>query len=164
MSLDFSLKRDCNHVVSGKQYDVDECPRCYGASWYWDLNTDPNGGLVLVRDEPKLLQDLQKTFATNLGDNKFHSIGHNMKSLVGRQLSDDFVKTYLSKEISTLINAMRISQKTQEEYQTVSDKEKVGMLLDVSASNAEQLTKYRITVRLRNANNGTTIVSVPVSL
>jgi len=67
------LTRVCEHLVSGTQYILTNCPRCLGQGTYHDIVLDASGQIVQIFDEHKLAQELEKAILTQFGDNHFHT-------------------------------------------------------------------------------------------
>ena len=100
-----------------------------------DIKFNNLGKAVVVRDEQKLIQDIETMVTTVLGSNPFHkSIGTNIKSLIGQKVFDlRSIRAQLSKEIVDGINKYVNMQDKQIEFQTVTAKETFFKLLNIEA-------------------------------
>jgi hypothetical protein len=69
-AFDIKLKHVCNHKLSNIQYTLNNCPRCLGIGYYYDVKFNEMGKLVEISLEDKLQQALEKLVLTD--ENKFH--------------------------------------------------------------------------------------------
>lgn len=71
MSKDVKFFCACNHHVNGLTYVADECPRCYGKGYYFDIYFEGRKP-VLAEGSIKLQQELLKILIQEKGENVFH--------------------------------------------------------------------------------------------
>jgi hypothetical protein len=65
------------------------CPKCVGLGEIDDISYDVRGGLLSIRDENLLLQNMEKFTVTNLQSNPFHLfIGTSLVKLLGQKIGD----------------------------------------------------------------------------
>jgi len=111
------------------------CPKCFGLRVVIDIKFNNLGKAVVVRDENKLIQDIETMVTTVLGSNPFHtSLGTNLKNLIGQKVFDlRNIRAQMSKEIVDGINKYVNMQDKQIEFQTVTAKETFFKLLNIEA-------------------------------
>ena len=107
----------------------DWCPKCAGLDVINDISYNVRGGLLEVRNEKLLLQNLEKFVVTEAGSNPFHNyIGTSIISYLGEKVSDEnFISTKITAEISTTLGALK---SMQEQYVKTGRSVTDGELLD----------------------------------
>lgn len=161
MSVGIEQRCPCFHTVSGKQYLPEKCPRCYGEGFYWDLRLNNAGDFAVVKDEEKLKQDIMKELATSRGDNIFYDIGHEIKGIVGKVFSEDFVEAFLRQNITRSLSIYRDLQRQQSEYQSVSGREFLSEIRGIFVEKVSGDT-YRTLVSVVNGEGDQIEISIPV--
>ncbi len=78
------------------------CTKCNGTNNLDDLTFNVKGSLTTTRDEPLLVQNLEKFVVTRLNSNAFHTfIGTGIEGLIGTRLNNvEFLVTQLKSEVT----------------------------------------------------------------
>ncbi len=139
--FDEALKGFNDYVELNYSTVRQECRRCGGVGiendWRYGL-----GGLVTVRNEDLLLQEMLKATYTVRGSNPFHTwYGTTIVDSIGRKLSSSgIVQNMIQSEIYEAFRRWQSIKKQQEEVvgQAVSDEEYPFRLLGVQLQQSEQ--------------------------
>jgi hypothetical protein len=91
------------------------CPKCVGLNQVDDVSYDANGDFYTLRNEPLLLQNLEKFTVTELQSNPFQLfVGTNLVKLLGQRISDtSYMSTKITQEINTALQALKSLQDQQ---------------------------------------------------
>ena len=85
------------------------CPKCVGLNVINDISYDIRGNLLTIRNEPLLLQNLEKFTITELQSNPFQTfIGTNLVKLIGQRISDpSYMASKVTQEISSTLQVLK---------------------------------------------------------
>jgi hypothetical protein len=85
------------------------CPKCTGFNVINDISYDIRGNLLTIRNEPLLLQNLEKFTVTELQSNPFQTfIGTNLVKLIGQRISDpSYISSKVTQEISSTLQVLK---------------------------------------------------------
>ena len=137
-------------------YFTDErnCRRCHGLRLEDDIRFDLQGKPIQVRNNQKLLQDVQKFVFTMLGSNPFHElVGTNAFTLIGSKLSNiQLTSLKLQQEITTTLQVYQERQITQATVQEVTDSEMLFKVISVNVERNDQDPSI-IDIRIVFSNN-----------
>lgn len=91
------------------------CTKCTGSKYLDDLSYDVRGGLLKVRDEYLLMQNVEKFIVTTINSNPFHLyVGTGLVGLIGKRISSaSFLQSQITAEIS---RALQKLQDLQSQY------------------------------------------------
>jgi len=114
------------------------CRRCGSLRIENDFYFNTLGRVVRVRDEAKLIQDVQKFIITVRGSNPFHTyIGTSIIQSIGAKLVDaSFTQLTITQEIIDILDKLQRLQFQQQRVQLVTDREFLFrvVLIDVKQS------------------------------
>lgn len=120
-------------ITTEYQVELRYCPKCNGLGVLDDLEYDETGKLKTVENEDKLVQDLRKIVITILGSNVSHPwYGTQLEEIIGTTGIPELIETNISAEIQTAVRNMKNLQSQQIVYQTVTDREFINVLNDLS--------------------------------
>lgn len=98
---------------------LDECPRCLGKGYVYDMGINPYGKLIETTGSAKLKQEIIKILLTTLGNNDFDSLyGSALNNLIGEELStytSTLIQKYISDAMQYLTNKQTGLDLTDEE-------------------------------------------------
>jgi hypothetical protein len=85
------------------------CPKCVGFNTLNDISYDIRGNLLTIRNEPLLLQNLEKFTVTELQTNPFQVfIGTNLVKLIGQKISDpSYISSRVTQEITSTLQVLK---------------------------------------------------------
>lgn len=121
------------------------CPKCEGLRILNDESYNILGKLNTVGNEDKLLQEVQKGIATDLGTNPFHNwLGTKLSSLIGSKVYNiDLLKSQILQEVGRFFEKYSDIQIQQGQYQQVLNREAFLQLLSVDVIPQTQIdTSY----------------------
>lgn len=154
MSIDVKLFNGCNHIIDGIKYQPDQCPKCNGKNFYYDMHFDISGKVVTCSSSVKLQQEVLKIMNDKKFGNKFHT-----------QWGDMLINVVDSKFIGKK-NLPSTSQKIQMiVYQTLQYLKKVQINNQIIFKNMseEEIIKEIIDINVIPINNIGYNVSVTFS-
>lgn len=129
------------------------CRRCMGLRVEKDLQYNNLGNLRRVRDEEKLLQDIEKIVVTELGSNPFHPwFGTSILRLIGGKIQGAvYFRSRVGGEIRTALQNYDSVQKQQSERQLVTDQERYARILSLEIlQNDFDPTAFEIDLTVQN--------------
>ena len=90
----------------------DYCPKCVGLNNINDVSYTVEGDFYTLRNEPLLLQNLEKFTVTELQSNPLQLfIGTNLVKLLGQRVTDtSYVSTKITQEINTTLQTLKSLQ------------------------------------------------------
>jgi hypothetical protein len=105
------------------------CSKCLGLNKLDDVSFNIKGGLLVTREEPLLLQNLEKFTVTEFQSNPFHSfIGTHLTRQLGQKIiNQEFTKSQVVGDISTSLNSFK---SLQSQYRQTGRSVTNGELLD----------------------------------
>jgi hypothetical protein len=88
------------------------CPKCVGLNQINDISYNVEGDFLVLRNEPLLLQNLEKFTVTELQSNPFQLfIGTNLVKLLGQRITDtSYIATKITQEINTTLQTFKSLQ------------------------------------------------------
>ena len=109
------------------------CPKCLGLNVVNDISYTKLGKVVMVENEEKLLQEVLKGLATDLGSNQFHDwIGTQIYSLIGSKIFNaEIIKSRIVQEITNYLDKYTEIQNQQSRFQDVTDREAFYKILSI---------------------------------
>lgn len=123
-------------------YYTDEanCRRCHGLRIEDDIRFSIQGKPLIVEDNQKLIQDVNKFVFTILGSNPFHElIGTNAFLLIGEKFSNlTLTSLKLQQEITTTLQVYLERQISQATVQEVTDAEFLYKIISVDIQRNDQ--------------------------
>lgn len=121
------------------------CPKCSGFDLLFDYEYSNIGLPFLVRDEEKLVQDMEKILLTIRGSSIYYPwYGTLMVTLIGTKQPPRTVKTRLQKEVAEALDNLKSLQEQQETFQIVSDREFIFSIRGVSVVETVDPTLYKV--------------------
>lgn len=119
-----------------------ECRRCGGLGVENDWRYGANGGVIEVRNEALLIQEVQKITYTAQGTNPFHEwYGTNILNTIGKKLSSSgLVQSFIITDIREAFRRWQNIKKQQEEIvgQVVTDEEYPFRLVSVKLDQSQE--------------------------
>lgn len=110
--LDVKLKHTCDHNLPSGKYTLNDCPRCLGKGYYFDIKFSPKGDVFTVSEIEKLLQELVKITLTSKGGNFFHDeYGSYVSDSIGMVQSKNFREARLKQSIIDAVLRLRYLQR-----------------------------------------------------
>jgi hypothetical protein len=94
------------------------CTKCTGSKYLDDVSYDVKGSLLQTRNEPLLMQNVEKFVVTTINSNPFHLyIGTGLVGLIGKRISNfSFLQSQIISEISRTLQKL---QDLQGQYRTI---------------------------------------------
>jgi hypothetical protein len=88
------------------------CPKCVGFNQINDISYNVEGDFLILRNEPLLLQNLEKFTVTELQSNPFQLfVGTNLVKLLGQRITDtSYIATKITQEINTTLQTFKSLQ------------------------------------------------------
>jgi len=129
------------------------CRRCQGLRVEQDYRYNDLGGIVAIRDEMKLIQDLKKIVLTQIGSNPFHTwYGTSIPGLIGSKIANaGFIRAKMSGDIQTALRRYMDIQRRQSRLQKVTAKEKLARVLEVVVTQDEyEPTAFNVKIAFVN--------------
>jgi hypothetical protein len=85
------------------------CSKCVGLEIIQDIGYDIRGNFLVLRNEPLLLQNLEKFVITELRSNPFQQfIGTGLVQLIGQRISDtSYIVSKVTQEINTTLEVLK---------------------------------------------------------
>jgi hypothetical protein len=85
------------------------CPKCVGFNQINDVSYNVDGDFYTLRNEPLLLQNLEKFTVTELQSNPFQLfIGTNLVKLLGQRITDtSYIATKITQEINVTLQTLK---------------------------------------------------------
>lgn len=119
-----------------------DCRRCGGLGIEHDWRYGHSGEVAQVRDEPLLIQEIQKLFYTRQGSNPFHTwYGSLLIDTIGKKISNgQIVQNMISNDVQTAFRRWQSIKQQQEQVvgQILTDEEYPYRLLSVSVNASTQ--------------------------
>jgi hypothetical protein len=110
-TFDVKLKHLCDHVLSTGTYKLENCPRCLGNGYYYDIKFDPDGLIKNVKGREKLSQELEKITLTMIGENTFHNLyGTILKKFYTGDVIGNVQQNQLKKSIINAVLRLKLLQ------------------------------------------------------
>jgi len=105
------------------------CPKCVALDVIDDISYDIRGNFLTIRNEPLLLQNLEKFTITELTSNPFQVfVGTNLVKLIGQRVSDPaFITSRVTQEINS---TLQVFKSLQTQYQSTGRSVTDGELLN----------------------------------
>jgi len=116
------------------------CRKCHGLKILYDLYFSNTGKLLTVKNEEKLLQDVEKAVFTILNSNQYHSwYGTEIYKLIGQIRNDGYLKARIAKEINTTLEHIRKLQIDQKIKigQKVTNREAIDRISSVNVKRSD---------------------------
>jgi len=131
--LKYPRKSNNDYYYITYQVQPKYCPKCIGLSILNDVSYSKLGKPVMVENEEKLLQEVKKGLATELGSNPFHTwIGTKIYQMVGSKIYNvETIKGLIIQEITRYLEKYLDIQIQQSQYQIVSDRESFLQTLSI---------------------------------
>jgi len=128
------------------QVNANRCPKCGSLGVLDDYEYDQTGNKIIVENEDKLIQDLRKYIVTIQGSNLVHPwYGTALDSMIGQKFAEDFIRMQISTEIQNAVRDLKNLQVQQENYQTVTDREFVGYINNLTINqNTTDLSIWQV--------------------
>lgn len=129
------------------------CKKCNGLRVYHDISVDPRGGLRLVLNEEKLLQDMEKGVFTVRGSNRYAAwYGTAYINMIGTKVVDESeMQLKLQREATRFLAKLGELQVRQGEVQIVSLKEMIYVVKSVKVAPRDPAgTVWDVIVTARN--------------
>ena len=112
----------------------ERCPRCGGTFIENDWRFDPQGDVILIKDENLLYQAALKILLTKRGSNPFHpAYGSKLTDRIGAK-AVGATATLIREDVVTALQRMQTLQTGQVRSQEVSFKERLATILAVEVS------------------------------
>jgi hypothetical protein len=109
------------------------CNKCSDYSDFIEYTINSIGQYITVRDEAKLVQDLKKIVITRLGSDPIATwYGTDFSTAIGTKVFPDITKTKIGNQLYSALSNLKAAQIKQEEYQTVTDREFLNTIQDMS--------------------------------
>ena len=138
-----------------------------------DIIFDSNGELVTISGQNKLIQDVNKIFATNK-DNYYPQYGTQLDKLIGTNLGLEVTKNALAAMLLDSLAYIQFLQKQQTKYQQVDGSELLENVTAVLVNYAPEVTPnpgdsqiqtvFNCLVNVQNASSKTINISTSLSL
>jgi len=150
MSKDVKMFTACNHLVDGKSYDLQLCPKCYGKGYYFDISFNKNGDVITSSDDIKLQQEMLKVLIDEKFSNPFHADwGSQVTTMIGSKntnITKNKVKVMV-RQAEEYLQKMQII-----EYSTHHNLNNKEMIEEITSVNIDAIgpTGYLVTVLLKN--------------
>lgn len=145
----------------GVAFPLENCPRCRGEGFYFDITFNKKGEPNFINKEPKLAQDVIKILLTRIFENLFiMRYGTTLKDIIGTKINllfFDEIRTTIARALSLLA-----SQRVSEEALGVNidEEEKILGIDDVRVElNPDNPTSVIVTTFIRNG-----ITTVPITV
>jgi len=115
------------------------CRRCSGLRIEQDFYFNPLGRVVVLENEQKLLQDLQKFTFTEKGSNIFHLyiVTKILESIGSKLVDSSFTELTITQEIIESLQNLKDLQIQQEALQIVTDREFLYRVASVEVNQNE---------------------------
>jgi hypothetical protein len=129
------------------------CPKCVGLDVIDDISYDIRGNFLTIRNEPLLLQNLEKFTITELTSNPFQVfIGTNLVKLIGQRVSDPaFITSRVTQEINSTLQVFKsLQQQYKSTGRAVTDGELLSSVDSVKVNfdrNDPSILRADVTVR-----------------
>jgi hypothetical protein len=85
------------------------CTKCVGSKYLDDLSYDVRGGLLQIRNEYLLMQNVEKFVVTTINSNPFHLyVGTGLVGLIGKRISSaTFLQSQITAEIGRALQKLQ---------------------------------------------------------
>ena len=113
------------------------CPKCVGFDQINDVSYNVEGDFYTLRNEPLLLQNLEKFTVTELQSNPFQLfIGTNLVKLLGQRITDTgYVSTKITQEINTTLQVLKgLQENLRFTNRAVTDGELLDKVVNVKVN------------------------------
>jgi phage baseplate assembly protein W len=113
-----------------------------------DLNIKSDGKIRVVRDTPKLRQDIIKIILTPIGSVKAHRwYGCAINDTIGQTITDNFKTNIIKANITQSLERLKALQISQSVSQIVSLAELINVIGDINAErDSDDARKINVTV------------------
>lgn len=141
----FEVEGDNSYIANG--IGVHNCRRCHGVAVYDDIQFSRLGSVKLIRNELKLLQDMEKIVITVITSNPFHIwYGTSLETLIGEaDRTRVALVPLMQREVFNALSKLRELEFAQARYQLVTITETIDQVLGVNVIQQEvDPTHYEI--------------------
>jgi hypothetical protein len=162
MSKDVKLIVACNHIVNGKTYESDRCPKCYGKGYYYDIYFDGFGQPSIAEGNIKLQQEMLKIIIDHKYHNQFHKLwGSDVNSMIGSK-NININKSKLELIIRDTLQHLRNVQISEQiKYNNITDEEILDKILYINIMPLGP-TGYNIEVIISNDLGQTFVQTIKI--
>lgn len=130
----------------------EQCPRCRGTFVENDWRFDPQGDVILIDNENLLYQACLKALLTVKGSNPFHPFyGSSILDRIGSKLVGG-VLLQIQEDVRAALQNVRAVQSKQQQYQIVTDKERLYAVLAANVKPGNDPTTVLVNVTVQNAS------------
>lgn len=137
--------------------DPINCRRAFGLRLENDVRFNKRGRVITVKNEEKLLQDVEKFVVTIRGSNPYHPyVGSGLMGLIGTAYrSPDLVRLKLVQEVTDTLENLRDLQLQQDEYQYITEREFFAKLESVEMEQSPlDPTVFMLHIEFSNITGG----------
>lgn len=130
----------------------EQCPRCRGTFVENDWRFNPQGEVILIDNENLLYQACMKALLTVKGSNVFHPFyGASILDRIGSKLVGG-VLLQIQEDVRAALQNVRVVQSKQQQYQIVTDKERLYAILAANVRPGNDPTAVLVNVTVQNAS------------
>ena len=130
----------------------EQCPRCRGTFVENDWRFNPQGEVILIDNENLLYQACMKALLTVKGSNPFHPFyGSSILDRIGSKLVGGAL-LQIQEDVRAALQNVRSVQSKQQQYQIVTDKERLYAVLAVNVKPGNDPTTVLVNVTVQNAS------------
>lgn len=151
MSKDVKMFVACNHYVNETAYNFDNCPKCYGKGFYFDIYFNEKGQPELTNGSMKLQQEILKILIEEKGSNKFSpEWGNELFSRIVGTKNTSIMRTRIELIINETLKYLKsVQENEQETWGNMSSSEIIDTIQYIEVIPAG-LDGYNIKVKLTN--------------
>jgi len=167
MSFDIGKTIPCDHVDNlghywGSADEIEGCPKCRGASEYYDLSWNVGTGDAVHVEDLDLLEELTlKAVLTQVADNKFHpNYGTSIMGSIANLRTVESVARTLETEIARALGQLYLRQQQQIQLgQDMTDDELVHSIDKIETRVVDPRTLYiEVIVVARSGRSATVTI------
>ena len=146
MSVDVQYFTLCDHVVNGKTYKEQYCPKCYGKGYFLDVQFNRAGEAILTSDSIKLQQELLKILLDEQTSDIFSPYwGSELESFIGKK-NTLVVRSRLEMAVRRALEKLQKLQQLEADHNTYITGEEVIASIDDIQLEAISVTEWHITI------------------